>query len=59
MLKNWHSNELRPFYGAEFDGALICLKDETGKQLWQTYDLMDGEATDCSANVLVPQDRVW
>jgi outer membrane protein assembly factor BamB len=42
-------------YGVSFDGALMCLEAETGKELWQTYALMDGEATDCGTAFLVPQ----
>jgi outer membrane protein assembly factor BamB len=42
-------------YGVAFDGALICLEAETGKQLWKTYDLMGGEPADCGTAFLVPQ----
>jgi outer membrane protein assembly factor BamB len=49
VLKDGH------IYGIAFDGALICLEAETGKQLWQTYDLMGGEPTDCGTAFLVPQ----
>jgi outer membrane protein assembly factor BamB len=50
VLKDGH------VYGVSFDGALICLEAETGKQLWQTYDLMDGKPIDCGTAFLVPQD---
>jgi outer membrane protein assembly factor BamB len=49
VLKDGH------VYGVSFDGALICLEAETGKKLWQTYDLMGGESTDCGTAFLVPQ----
>ena len=49
VLKDGH------VYGVAFDGALLCLEAETGKKLWQTYDLMDGEPADCGTAFLVPQ----
>ena len=49
ILKDGH------LYGVSFDGALICLEAETGKELWKTFDLMDGKATDCGTAFLVPQ----
>jgi outer membrane protein assembly factor BamB len=49
VLKDGH------VYGVSIDGALICLEAETGKELWQTYDLMDGKETDCGTAFLVPQ----
>jgi outer membrane protein assembly factor BamB len=42
-------------YGVSIDGALICLEAETGKEQWQTYDLVGGEALDCGTAFLVPQ----
>jgi hypothetical protein len=42
-------------YGVSFDGALICIEAETGKKLWETYDLLGGEPTDCGTAFLVPQ----
>ena len=40
-------------YGIGFDGALICLEAETGKEQWQSYALMDGKSTDCGTAFLV------
>ena len=42
-------------YGVSFDGALICLEAETGKELWQTYDLLGGKPLDCGTAFLIPQ----
>jgi outer membrane protein assembly factor BamB len=42
-------------YGIGFDGALICLEAETGKEQWQSYALMDGKSTDCGTAFLIPQ----
>jgi outer membrane protein assembly factor BamB len=49
VLKDGH------VYGVSFDGALVCLEAESGKELWQTYDLMDGKPRDCGTAFLVPQ----
>jgi outer membrane protein assembly factor BamB len=41
-------------YGVSAMGELRCVKADTNKQLWQTYDLTGGKASDCGTAFLVP-----
>jgi outer membrane protein assembly factor BamB len=49
VLKDGH------IYGISFMGDLCCLEAATGKQLWQTYDVLGGKKEDCGTAFLVPQ----
>jgi outer membrane protein assembly factor BamB len=42
-------------FGVGFDGGLICLEAETGKQLWETYAATGGKKSDCGTAFLIPQ----
>ena len=41
-------------YGVCANGELRCLKADTGRQLWETYEATGRKKTDCSSAFLVP-----
>jgi outer membrane protein assembly factor BamB len=49
VLKDGH------IFGVCANGELRCLNAQTGQQLWETYEAVGGEKTDCGTVFLVPQ----
>ncbi|MGL4553155.1 MAG: PQQ-binding-like beta-propeller repeat protein [Gemmataceae bacterium] len=47
-------------YGCCAMGEMRCLDAATGKQVWQSYDFIGGERTDCGTAFIVPHaKRFW
>jgi outer membrane protein assembly factor BamB len=42
-------------YGVSMDAKLMCLDAQTGKEMWKTFDAIDGKETDCGTVFVIPQ----